>query len=396
MDWAQVQVLRREGCSQREVARRLAVNRRTVARLWAASAPPRYARGASGSILDPFLPQLEQLVAAWPLIKAPRATEVLGGYGYSGSVDLVKRALRELRPRVVRPAQRTGYAPGQVLQIDWVEMPTRPVLHGRERRVYALVGVLSYSGAQSAFFSFEMTLEAFLEGHVRLLGWLGGVPRECVYDNLKSVVGRRDETGRVVWQQRFWHLRGHYAFHATACTPATPREKGGVERGVGYLQTGFWPARTLRSIRDLQTQYDAWRDEVCNQRRHGSGGFWVADRLAQERSALAALPPIAFDPSAGRTTRVPIDGYIKVSRCFYRAPTTLVQQRVEVSYDRDEVRVVHRGGVVARYPRSYQDGVWIPAPVPRPLPPPPPPQPAWTPTVPVALPELAAYAELSA
>jgi transposase len=35
-----------------------------------------------------------------------------------------------------------------------------------------------------------------------------------------------------VWNRRFLHLRGHYRFHATACTPATPREKGSVEAAV--------------------------------------------------------------------------------------------------------------------------------------------------------------------
>ncbi len=82
----------------------------------------------------------------WPQIKAPRATDLLREeYGYDGSVDLVKRRLRELRPRTVRPAQRTGYRPGQVLQLDWAEMATRPRLAGRERRVYALVASLPYS-----------------------------------------------------------------------------------------------------------------------------------------------------------------------------------------------------------------------------------------------------------
>ena len=105
------------------------------------------------------------------------------------TVDLVKRRLRELRPQAVRPAQRTGYRPGQVLQLDWAEMPTRPTLAGRERRVYALIASLPYSGAQTAFFSLDMTIESFLEGHVRAFEWLGGVPRECVYDNLRAVVG---------------------------------------------------------------------------------------------------------------------------------------------------------------------------------------------------------------
>ena len=78
-------------------------------------------------------------------------------------------------------------------------------------------------------------MESFLEGHARAIEWLGGVPRECVYDNRRSVVARR-EREQVVWSPRFLHLRGHYGFHATACTPATPREKGAVEAAVRHLE----------------------------------------------------------------------------------------------------------------------------------------------------------------
>jgi hypothetical protein len=95
--------------------------------------------------------------------------------------------------------------------------------------VYALIASLSFSGAQTAHFSFDMTLESFLEGHVSVFNWLGGVPRECVYDNLRSVVAKRDCRRGVRWNQRFLHLRGHYAFHSTACTPSTPREKGSAD-----------------------------------------------------------------------------------------------------------------------------------------------------------------------
>jgi transposase len=139
---------------------------------------------------------LRRLLEEWPQIRAPRVTEILRAeYGYTGSVRLVRSHLKRLRPRSVRPAQRTGYRPGQVLQLDWAEMPTRPMLAGRERRVYALVASLPYSGAQTVFFSREMTVEAFLEGHVRAFDWLGGVPRECVYDNLRAAVARREGVG---------------------------------------------------------------------------------------------------------------------------------------------------------------------------------------------------------
>ena len=190
-------------------------------------------------------------------------------------------------------------------------MPTRPRIGGVERRVYALVASLPFSGAQTAHFSFDMTLEAFLEGHVRVLDWLGGVPRECVYDNLRSAVAKRDIRQVVRWNQRFLHLRGHYAFHSTACTPATPREKGSVEGAVRYLKTGFWPARRFGTLTELDQVYADWRDQVAHRRRHATGHFIVGDRLVQERAGLRALPPGRFDFSLCRTVRVPTDGYLR-------------------------------------------------------------------------------------
>ncbi len=124
-------------------------------------------------MLDPFEPLIRRLLKGWPDIKAPRVTELLrDDYGYRGSVDLVRRRMAALRSREERPAQGTGYRPGQVMQVDWAEMPTRPRIAGRERRVYALICALPFSGASTAHLSFEMTTEAFLEGHagVRLAG----------------------------------------------------------------------------------------------------------------------------------------------------------------------------------------------------------------------------------
>jgi transposase len=342
------------------------------------------------------MPVIRQVLEQWPEIKAPRLTELLRvEHGYEGSVDLVRRRLQGLRPREERPAQRTGYRPGQVVQFDWGEMPTRPRILGVERRVYALIASLPFSGAQTAHFSFDMTLESFLEGHVRVFDWLGGVPRECVYDNLRSAVAKRDSRQVIRWNQRFLHLRGHYAFHSTACTPATPREKGSVEGAVRYLKTGFWPARRFQTLSELDGVYAGWRDQVAHRRRHATGQFIVADRLGEERRALRALPPHPFDFSLNRTVRVPTDGYLRHGACFYRAPVELVHQRVELHASRDEVWISWRGERVARYPRCYRPGCWIPEPRMRPEPSPPP-----TP-VPITVsridaPELADYAELCA
>jgi transposase len=396
VEWAQVRAMAADGVSQRDIAARLGINRRTVKRLVEADEPPRYQRAAAGSMLDPLEPVIRRLIEEWPQIKAPRVTEVLcDDFGYVGSVDLVRRRMAALRPASAgRAAQRTGYRPGQVMQVDWAEMPTRPRIGGCERRVYALICSLPFSGASTAHFTFDMTTESFLEGHVRAFDWLGGVVRECVYDNLRSAVARRD--GDVVtWNPRLLQLRGHYAFHATACTPATPREKGSVEGAVRHTKSGFWPARRFGSLPELDELYADWRDRVALPRRHATGRHIVAERLEVEREALRPLPPIAFDAAGRRTSRVPIDGYLKHAGSFYRAPETLVHQRVELRFDRDRVWIEHRGQTVARYPRSYIAGAWQPAPRMRPEPPP------VAPAIPIAVPQivppaLSDYAELCA
>jgi transposase len=395
LEWAEVRTLAADGVSQREIAARLGINRRTVRRMLAADEPPRYCRAGQGSKVDVFEPVIRAVLADWPQIKAPRMTDILrDDYGYEGSVDVVKRRLRELRPPTERAAQRTGYRPGQVMQLDWLELPSRPKISGRERRVYALLGTLPYSGAQSAHFSFDMTAESFLEGHVALFDWLGGVPRECVYDNLRSVVAKR-ERDEVRWNQRFLHLRGHYAFHSTACTPATPREKGSVEGGVRHLKTGFWPARRISSLQDLDEQYADWRERICNRRLHSTGRFLVGERLAEEREALRPLPPERFDYAYARTSRVPLDGYLRYRQSFYRAPEALVHQRVTLNAERDTVWIESRGEQVARYLRSYEPGSWLPAPRMRPEPPPAP-APAELVAPEIAPPELADYGALCA
>jgi transposase len=388
-----------DGVSTSEIARRLGINWRTAARLAAATEAPSYSRAPAGSMLDPLEPVLRRLIKDFEDIKAPRVTEILReDYGYTGSVDLVRKRLAQLRPREERAAQRTGYRPGRVLQVDWGEMPTRPRVMGRERRVYALVFSLPFSGAATAHFSFDMTIESFLEGHVRAFDWLGGVPRECVYDNLRSAVARRERVdGREVvhWNSRFSQLRGHYAFHSHACTPETPREKGSVEGAVRYLKSGFWPARRFGDLTELDDVFAGWRDRIALPRRHATGRHVVAELLAHEREQLRPLPPVAFDTAGRRSSRVPADGYLKFGRCFYRAPEALIHQRVELRWDRDRVWIEHHGQTVAAYPRSYEHGVWQPAPRMRREPPPvaaliPLPGPEVVP------PALADYAELCA
>ena len=136
-----------------------------------------------------------------------------------------------------------------------------------------------------------------------------------------------------------------------------------------YLKSGFWPARRFARLRELDEQYADWRDRICNRRLHATRPLPRRRAARRGAAALRPLPPARFDWSGHRTTRVPVDGYLRHGGCFYRAPERLVHERVELRFDRDQVWIAHRGVEVARYQRSYEQGLWLPPPIMRPEPP---------------------------
>ena len=60
LEWAEIRALAKDGVSQREIARRLGINRRTVARALGSDTPPRYVRAPAGSQLDPLMPVMRR------------------------------------------------------------------------------------------------------------------------------------------------------------------------------------------------------------------------------------------------------------------------------------------------------------------------------------------------
>lgn len=78
-DWAEIRRLHRaEGVAIKEIVRRLGISRNTVRRALASDAPPKYQRKPQGSIVDPFVPQIQQLLSDSPRMPATVIAERIG------------------------------------------------------------------------------------------------------------------------------------------------------------------------------------------------------------------------------------------------------------------------------------------------------------------------------
>jgi transposase len=118
LEWAQVRALVADGVSQREIAIRLGIKRSGVS--WGPMGRCAMNGRRTGRCSTRWS-RMRRLIEEWPEIKVPRVAEMLRrDYGYVGSVDLVLKRMAALRPpKGERAAERTGYRPGQVMQVDW-------------------------------------------------------------------------------------------------------------------------------------------------------------------------------------------------------------------------------------------------------------------------------------
>jgi transposase len=353
--WSVVRAMSRQGLSQRQIAAQLGLNRRTVARLVDADEPPRYRRAPTGSMLDRFQPAIDQILKDQPYIKATSLANVLRSqYGYGGSTDLVRKRLAQLRSNSVDPPARTDRRAGEVLELRWSDLTARSAYSGKTHRLYALIASLPFSEAQTACFSFDPTAESLLECHVRVLAWLGGVPKRCVYRRLPPTIREVSADGKRA-AQSIDALGRHYGFRPL--TSATPGENTAVDRAYRQLTTGFWPHRSITSLGDLESEYGFWRDEISNRTRVASYGFSVSEGLAIERSRLASLPERPFHELGRRFVRVDIGGYVDDGERTYRVPEQLVDRVVEMRFDHDRVWIGYRGRIVAHHVRGDRPSV---------------------------------------
>ncbi len=175
--WMDVKDLHRQGHSIRTIAEMTGLARNTVRRVLREPAPHPAKKRARSSRLDPYKLYLERRHAECAL-SAVRLLEEIGGMGYAGGIDVVRRFLRSLDPRAPAKATlRFETPPGEQAQADWASCGHELDDTGRRRAVYVFVMVLSYSRYLYVEFTHTMCLPELIRCHQQAFEFFGGWPR---------------------------------------------------------------------------------------------------------------------------------------------------------------------------------------------------------------------------
>ena len=296
--FVEIQLLKKHGLSLRQIAREVGCAVNTVRRQLAESEMPKYERKLKRptklQAYEAYLRARQE--SAKPLwIPATVLLREIAQRGYVGGQTQLRAFLRTLKPaRAMEPVVRFETAPGEQLQVDWVEF------RKGVKPLYAFCATLGYSRASYVEFVSDMKAQTLVACHEHAFGAFGGVPKTVLYDNMKTVVLERDShgEGQHRYHAGFLDYAHHCGFVIKLCQPYRAKTKGKVERFNGYLRRSFYVPLVSR-LRQAGLQLDVvtanievsrWLLEVANQRVHGTTQARPLDRLRQERAALQSVP----------------------------------------------------------------------------------------------------------
>ncbi len=304
----EIAVLRKHGESIRGIASATGKSRNTVRRYLRGGpeAAKRKAPPKRAEKLDPFKDYIvERRAAAAPdTIPAAVWFREIKARGYTGGETRVTQFVRGLRP-VPRPdpVVRFETQPGQQMQVDWATI-------GRGAdQLSVFIATLGWSRMADVAFCDNERFETLLDCHEQAFEAFGGIPREVLYDNMKTVVLERNTYGRNMhrFHPGFLDYARHAGFLPRLCRPYRAKTKGKVERFIRYLKGSFW-VPFVASCQQAGLKPDkhaanaavkVWLREVANARVHATTGEVPAERLFVERRHLQSLP----GPYPGRPVR---------------------------------------------------------------------------------------------
>jgi hypothetical protein len=174
-------------------------------------------------------------------------------------------------------------------------------------------------------------LRTLLHGLEQCFTWWNGVPRELLFDQMKSVVTRDERLtgGGLVGNLELSRFARHYAFRVRVCRPYRAKTKGKVERPIRYLRDSFLYGRTFVSDADLNDQVLHWLATVANVREHATTKWIPAEQFRDvEQPTLASLPARPYRslvlPATDRSTTA--------DRSLASLPAVTVERRGLAAY----------------------------------------------------------------
>ena len=349
------------GVLQERIAELTGVSVRTISRIArepsgpATKSPagaPKRTRPGRPSGVERYRDAVAAMLRDEPKLKSVEVLRRLRERGYTGGKSAVYDLVKPLRARVVRPIRRSESAPGEFSQHEFGQVSVEWAGGGRSR-----VKLFGTRLRFSRYVVITCVTDQRVETLVRTLAahflQIGGLPLVAVFDSPRSIVAKSDpKTGEVLaWNPTFAEVMARTGVAVEASWLYRPSPKRSVQNLMGWVRGAFFRGRQFRDADDLQTQLQAWQEEVNERRPDRATGRIPAELLRGEE--LRRLRPVELAPEQidlRYAVWVDSTGMVTHETNRYSMPAEVLGRSATLYLYRDRV-VIEAGAHRAEHPR---------------------------------------------
>jgi transposase len=368
--------------SQREIARVLGVDRKTIRRIAREAKSPGVATGICAEKAAEEAGDVEQNPPPRPPAPKPVATpsaceihrewiesqvalgrnamsiyqDLAEKFAFTHRYNSVKRFVAALKAREPERFDVLDALPGEEAQVDFgLGAPTR-LANGRYRRPNLFVMTLKYSGKSFRKVVWKADQESWARLHEEAFRTFGGSVAYVVLDNLKQGVIQPD-LYTPTYNALYAAMLAHYGSVADAARVVDPNRKGTVENAIQHTQSTALKGRKFESIDEQNAWLAHWEERWAAPRIHGRKKRQVLAMFAEEKPSLKQLPAIRFRYFRETSHTVDDSGLVQVLRSYYAAIPAAPGDIVTVRLYEHDVEIMDAAGqMLRRHPRSTTPG----------------------------------------
>jgi len=326
----QARILKEQGLKQVEIAEILQVSDRMV-RNYLSGHIKTTPYPNRGSLLDSFKDYIKTILEENPFFNVIVLQDRIKNMGYTGGITILREfAALERKSHITKAVLRFETEPGFQAQVDWKEAGFWEI-NGVQKKLYAFVILLGFSRKAFVFFTTDMKQQTLLACHLKAFEYFNGMPKEILYDNMKTA---------WLCQQGEWKVNPvlldfslQCGFVPKRCQVRRPQTKGKVERFIRYLGGNFFPRAkemNLETLDDLNEAINQWLSMVddkiirdfCETRN---------ERFEQEQPLLKGFIKEA-SPDISIKTEVCVnrEGYVRFQTNRYSVPAIFLGKTITI------------------------------------------------------------------
>ena len=359
-----------KGESQRSVARKYRMSRKTVGKIASGEETEfKYTRRKEirYPVLGSYIERLGEILKEEAELPAKRRCtgkkiyEILQREGYIGGYDAVRRYIRTWKEE--HRSRKSAYVPltfskGEAFQFDWSEEIVE--IGGMVRKVQVAQFRLCYSRMRFCVAFERQELAMVMEAHIRAHDFFEGLCERGIYDNPRTIVQEIGPGKQREYNRRFLQLSSHYLFEPCACTPAAGWEKGQVENQVSTNRKSvFVPVLKFGSLAELNAHLAEQMLAEAHTLRHPEFLDKTVFEVYSEEKAYLRKQKTPFSGYTTAERRAGSQCLVQFDGNKYSVPCEYAGKLVSVRIFAERVALAVDGKTVAEHVRSFEKGRYV-------------------------------------